>query len=936
MVQLLVSPDGTLTNVPDNQVEDAIKDGFTKAPETSYTPSVLKDIPEQKEILAVSPTGVLTKLAPEEAEDAFKDGFTPYEDIANKTAEINKTYQNIKKGEIHLPGDEQADRLPFSRAVDQIRNFITGDKPIPANPNLQDENGNYKLFDENKNPVLVPHTDIAKYLLQNPNAEFRDHNLQINYLARLQKSEEEKENHPNIEAFGQGLLNRDILGGLIPAPYKDFIADPLVSPAAKLNIIADTVADSKKATNTFTESLSRHAGAFSTDVLTHPLAEIGGGVARGLMPEATSVLGGIGKAAVIGGSEMAAFTAPEVINQAFIDKDPLGAAETLAFNVIAGGGISGIMKAGGDLTSAMINLRNNSSIKSAATSTANKAMASALNQTEAELAKFGNNESNIPVQEEAARRYKVLTDYIEETSNKKLSELKASEFKNIVKELDNDVGPRVGKIIKELDSTVAANKLEEHLPDVNNIAIKLNALKDKTILGEYGAPLRAEVDKALNTLEEVAAKGNIKEATFDKPGEAGTAEKLSFDELQQLKVSANHKAKWQQTETNDLNNIKQQIALVFKNELDKAAEEVAQKAGNVKLTQEWTKYKELYKIAKDLETPVSRIKESGSIFKDYFSLGNAAAYSAGHAISPPGLGHLGGVGAIAIKKLAESWLHENSITKIASTLRKLTDSAKFGSYVAVDAAKILDYKLAEIPKKMIRSEINQNVPNMIKYLLGNEANGLSKDQQFHRFADHITATQANPQLANTQIKTIAAPVSHFHPEVGKLFEDNLDKTYKYIYDVMPKPTNSRQPFTKEGKWKPSASELNDFNKVLAVISDPFRVIDELKAGTLTNKQVAAFSELNPGIKVRVQEELYKLAYSNKVDLTYQQKLSAALLMGQDLDTGINKVPAFQQVYATAAQSTDPVPKKPSRGGSKGLDISKMPTAQYTPIQRLNK
>ena len=176
------------------------------------------------------------------------------------------------------------------------------------------------------------------------------------------------------------------------------------------------------------------------------------------------------------------------------------------------------------------------------------------------------------------------------------------------------------------------------------------------------------------------------------------------------------------------------------------------------------------------------------------------------------------------------------------------------------------------------------------------------------------------------------------PEVGKSLEDSLMAKIQFLHENLPKQMSAPVPFAKDQEWKPSAQQIDDFKKILAVAEDPFHVIHELKNGTLTTKQVGALSVMNPAILSRIREEIMKEGYSGKSDLTYQQRLSASILLGQSLAEGMSQVHNLQSIYgpnSAANQPAGPPPKKAGKGGSH-LNSDKMPGAQYTQAQRQTK
>ena len=246
----------------------------------------------------------------------------------------------------------------------------------------------------------------------------------------------------------------------------------------------------------------------------------------------------------------------------------------------------------------------------------------------------------------------------------------------------------------------------------------------------------------------------------------------------------------------------------------------------------------------------------------------------------------------------------------------------------------LNSKIDEIPKILRSTTIPVVGSNAIKNALGDENNGLSKEQQFQRHADHLNSMVSNPEVLDHQLKSMTEPIKFYHPEVGQAMEDAMKAKITFLHDNLPKQMSAPPAFAKND-WKPTTQQINEYNKLLAVAEDPFHVVKELKAGTLTQKQVGAMAALNPAILAKIRDEIMKEAYSGKsMDMKYQERLSAALLMGTDLGTGWANVQQLQSVYGpnTLAQQmgAGPAPKK-TRGTASHLGSSA--GAQYqTPAQ----
>ena len=892
MPELLLSPDGVLSSVPDNQIDDALdpnKGGFTKPPPVAPA-------------LAVSPAGVLTKLDPSTMKDALdpnKGGFTLYQDVLKKHEETIKAVNDVRNNELKLPGDEF-----------RVSNYIWGG--TAANNNLQDDKGNYHLIDENGDPILIYSTDVVNYLHEHPDAKFENPDIDKAFRAHLASQDKgafsKNVDLPERVSLFNEFNNNDI--GFTNYNY-DNINYPNHTPSSKLESIANSLYNLRENKTTSEKVAGTVGRELSSLVVMGPVAGAVGGAVEAALPVATTLGGRLGVSALRGAAEGFTFASPKIAAQAILDKDPAGAAETLAYNMLGGAllnvGLHSVIEGGAAALNAIRGPR--------LAQEADHALLEALGMNKNEIESLGKSP------EDRAQKLQSLWDYLGE---EKIKGLTITDLKKEVSGLREEVGPKIGNLIKSLDEVASKNSLET--PSASNMLSRIEELKNNLLSGPLQKATANTIEDALQTIE----KNSTRE---------GNLANVSFEDAQKLKKAFQGEANWRTDASDNLNNVRKQIAGIVRDEFDIAAQNVATNSGNVKLVKDFTDYKNIYGLAKDLETPLGRATGNSRIANFIGGIvGRTAGMAIGHASGVPFIGPMIGYnGGKKAANLLDLWLNERSATKIATLLKKLSRNEFLGSYVAMDAASILKSQLAEITKRLGQVAIKSSTPdNQIKHILGDSANGLSANQQFHKISDVLIQSQSNPDIFRQHISSISEPISYHHPEIGKMFEDNVNTKIKYLYDNMPKSTKGPSAFGKEEKFEPSKEQLKEFNKLLKIANDPFSVIDDLKSGKLTSKQVHALAVMNPAIFNNIRDELYKAAYSGKTNLTYQQKLSAALLMGQDLDTGINKIPAFQQAYATAAQSTAPVPKKPSRGGSKGLDISKMPTAQYTPIQRLNK
>ena len=209
----------------------------------------------------------------------------------------------------------------------------------------------------------------------------------------------------NLAAAEQGFLNKKVWG-VIPTVYDDYVSDPSVSPGHKLSLIASKVADTTGATGTLGEKLAYEGAGAALDILTNPLPRIVGKAAGEILPKAATLLGRVGRGAAIGAAEGAAFSTPQAIAQATLDKDPAGAAETLAFNTLGGGFLGGAMQGAGEIGAALHNLPVSETLKNSIAAASDNVLFKALNLNKNEIESFA------PTPELRAQKLKAIIDHV--------------------------------------------------------------------------------------------------------------------------------------------------------------------------------------------------------------------------------------------------------------------------------------------------------------------------------------------------------------------------------------------------------------------------------------------------------------------------------------------------------------------------------------------
>ena len=494
-----------------------------------------------------------------------------------------------------------------------------------------------------------------------------------------------------------------------------------------------------------------------------------------------------------------------------------------------------------------------------------------------------------------------------------------------VKKLTEENGPKIGQIRSELDKAIAVDPTLR-IPIIP-IAEKIEALKAGLVSNEE----KNVVDQATKFLGD---KMEHPENAF-----------VDFTEADKIKHYFQKLAKFDKNSSAVTDPIKHQIAGIVREQIDAGAERIATslKATNPKIIEQWSDYKALYGVGKSLDKAASGILDA-PITHEYIPGGHGAlgagflGHIIGSAIGLPVVGPLiGMVGA----KLAKNYLREGGIAKAAYWLGGRIQDPAIHSYIAVDAIHSMQKRVDEIPRFVkslaeayaARPSRPMALPalNSIKEVLGEEANGLSKEQQFTRLSEKINAMKANPAAMQKHISETVEGLANHHVQLAQDLSVAMMNKLEYLYTILPKNPNQPMPFRHDVEWKPSAIQINTFQKQLAVANDPFHVLEELKAGTLTAPQVATLSVLNPDLLQKMRGELIKISMEKNVKLDYQQRLTMGILLGEKIDAGLMSLPPIQGPSGAPAGHGAPKP-----GKKMSLKQDKLPDYRLTFQKAMDK
>lgn len=922
MVDLVtvVNPKGETVKIENDQLHGALSSGYSLPATPGAAPPVpmvnqLADaiVPGHPELIkAFNKNGEPTIIERDQADDAQQKGFQLF-------TKQNTESHNAMVAELEAQKNDPQNDKRNNVGIHGVLEFAgPGLDPTTARHEADDirtPDNKYKLLqpmpDGTYHPVNVDANIAFDFITQNPGVKFQDPKAQAYIDSKLHQhvglSTEEKEN--SFEGFKQTMKGgaEGVPLGLGGPAIDSGRRHSMMNPNMNNRFVLDDVVE-KRIEQLYSKELA--AGNLTTGVLTaFGGGEIGaiGELALGAKAaRGAEALAGAGTARGVLAGEVAraaTIATPQILANYAINQDPQKAVES--YGIVGG---LGMLFGGGRLAGKALQ-----GIESLAPKV--EGGAEKLSGTEGLLAKLD------PEVDKALRSSFLEAGIKEESTAAKVQETlqNLSEGKNF--------RSVIGKIDPFLEKEMSASSIENMITTMGQKAIQAD---------EKVAPAVAQLSKNLEKLAD--NNGNI-----------------SLNNLQKFIAGTGEHISWGPKGDSTINELRKSVQQEAMTQFVGIADVAAAKAG-AKVASEWSSAKAVSSIAKQLHLSIN---EGGSTqaFSPAFKLiktflgHKAGAILAGAA---HGLGPIGSMAGAAIGHkitdlLDHSAANPENPSKIINWLYNKAQSPAAPSYLILDAIHAVGQHIEKVPdfiKGLATKGAVGGVNNFatkdspIKQILGTSANGLSKDQQFMKLSNQISMMAGNQQIKEHHLNSITAPFAKDHPGLAEQMKQDYDNKIQYLHQILPKNPNPPKPFVKEDNWKPSKTDLDNFETQLKVAQNPFVLLDKLKEGKITPKEVATASMLNPQILNHIRDQINTQAYSGKVDLTYQQKLNMSVLMGTSMHASLDNVQALQSVYGPSAASTQPVPPgasggKPGKGGSH-LKADKMPATKETMAQRLMK
>lgn len=916
----VVDQHGTPGTLPQSQVQDAVfRDKLFKlAPVSPIKP---QDIAEDSTVNVVNSDGISGTLPIDELTNAtqpksaggggylLQSKHDIYQDpevdeIYNlfKTAYPSDLLKEIKDIPTHKPGEgTQRQEEALKKLTEKFKDVQSLDKDHP----------DQFLMSKNDHQISVPYEELDQ--ARNAGYTFTDHKFQ-NLFDAIQRTHFDGTDQSAIETTrnvlqgmvstipGVNQLNQYIQKKVLTADFYDTL-----NRGYSLSAFSPEAKDIYQTANTAGKAIGIGTQLLAPEGLLGEVAlagKAGKAIKAAKVLEESPVL-----ASVLGHAAQGLVISTPQIADALIKNNPKLAAESLALGVLGGvvlGELPNALNAGSKKISQiagekLTGLADNALNSVGATSDVIKLESQAKQKIMDSLIEAGLKESAT-----AEKTVKVLNEVSGGSQMSVLEKLEGSGEKILTAPLTAKINGLVRieenglKLSPELESAVSGlnQKIEKLFPEGEASLTKLQKLS-------------SELTEGLGKIRSASEVNNFSIGARDLIME----ELINAGDSAALKADARTAALW--GEQKGIAQAATQMQVGFSDQIA-AAEKLA--GGE---------------LSKDLK---DKLVEGG--VKHLF---HAVGAAAGHAILP----HVGGwIGSKIGGEIGESLAPflKNIIPDSPgkSWLLKNANNPDISSYLTMNAIHNTNLNISKIPEfvknPVIKSVLFANHPEPIKDLLGSQANGLSKSQQFDRLSSKVALLAGNDQLRNQYLDSVANTMAKNHPELVSGLKAELQNRIMTTNTLL-NSGNKEQPnaFQTAQKYTPSKDKMAEIESGLNAIRNPYSIMAGLKDGRVNAKQVELVKQTHPAIFQEIVNQINKEAYSGKTELNYQQRISASIITGQKLDPSLNITQPLQATYAQptgGAASGGSSNNKGKKHGSGGIHADKV--SSYTAAQRISK
>ena len=232
--------------------------------------------------------------------------------------------------------------------------------------------------------------------------------------------------------------------------------------------------------------------------------------------------------------------------------------------------------------------------------------------------------------------------------------------------------------------------------------------------------------------------------------------------------------------------------------------------------------------------------------------------------------------------------------------RYLRDQGELLAARAVDS--MADYGLALNKIGKTQQRIDQGVRALMKggtvsavKVLPEAEPIQSQEKTFKKIKKDLDEVMSNDSVIMARLKE-TVPAVEGNEDLQRSLMTTMMRQVNFLHSKIPKNPSANLQIVNNEEYVPTPTELSKFFRYNQIVNDPLKVLDHLRAGTLTPEHREALISVFPEFYKEVQEKLLGGLAQGKPDMTLPQKIQLSIFMGKPVDPTMTYLANFQQSF----------------------------------------
>lgn len=194
---------------------------------------------------------------------------------------------------------------------------------------------------------------------------------------------------------------------------------------------------------------------------------------------------------------------------------------------------------------------------------------------------------------------------------------------------------------------------------------------------------------------------------------------------------------------------------------------------------------------------------------------------------------------------------------------------------------------------------------------------------------------ASPEKLSDHLNNSVGHIKDIAPSIAPQMQATYLNGLNFLESKLPKP---QQEYMGGNDWKPSKSQLHEFDVYHKMVKDPLSILDHVKNGTLTKQHIETIQAVYPALLKNIQNKIAEqLSDKTLKKIPYKTKISLTKFLGVPLDATLQPQSMLNNqmnfIAKNMASQTQLGKTKTSQGGLKALKIG---DREATETQRQDK